>query len=215
MPAPSLGALCGLVLFPNSAAGVWLYGASKLWLLALPVVWLHYVERAPFSLSPARRGGFVAGVLSGLAIAGVIVAGYLILGDSLIDRSFLRDRLTAVGLGVPSRYVGAAAYWILVNSVLEEYVWRWFCVRQCEQVFSRAMAAVCSALFFTIHHVVAMQVYLGPAPVAICALGVFSGGAIWSLMYIRYRSIWPGYVSHALVDVCVFGIGASILFGAR
>jgi membrane protease YdiL (CAAX protease family) len=32
-------------------------------------------------------------------------------------------------------------------------------------------------------------------------------------MYIKYRSIWPGYVSHALVDLCIFGLGAYIVFG--
>lgn len=46
---------------------------------------------------------------------------------------------------------------------------------------------------------------LVPAP----SIGVLFG------MVIRYRSIWPGYVSHALVDMCIFGVGAHVLFGAR
>ena len=44
------------------------------------------------------------------------------------------------------------------------------------------------------------------------SLGVFCGGVIWSWLYLRYRSIWPCYVSHAIVDVTMFGIGAYILF---
>ena len=30
VPAPSMGVLCGMVVFPNSLAGVVLFGASKL-----------------------------------------------------------------------------------------------------------------------------------------------------------------------------------------
>lgn len=215
VPAPSLGVLFGMVVFPNSLAGILLFGASKLWLIGLPLVWLLLVERAPLSLSLPRRGGFVTGIVSGVLLSGLILGMYSAMGDSFIDRRFLVDKLTAVGLGSGWKYGLGAAYWILVNSVLEEYVWRWFCVEQCERLFSRRLAVVLSALFFTLHHIVAMAVYLGPATVAACAFGVFVGGATWSVMYIRYRSIWPCYLSHALVDLCIFGIGAAMLFGPR
>jgi membrane protease YdiL (CAAX protease family) len=215
VPAPSLGALFGMVIFPNSLAGVLLFGASKVWLFGLPVVWLRFVDRTPLSLSPPKQGGFVAGILSGLLLSGFILAAYWALGDALIDRRFLADKLMAIGLGVPGRYAGGAAYWILVNSVLEEYVWRWFCVTQCERLLSKRLAVLCSALCFTLHHMVAMAVYFKAATVLICAGGIFVAGTIWSLMYIRYRSVWPGYVSHAIVDLCIFAIGAALLFGAR
>jgi uncharacterized protein len=215
VPAPSLGVWCGMILLPDSPVGAGLFAFSKLWLFGLPVVWRRFVEHAPLSLSPARQGGLMAGLLTGLLLSGLILAGYWTLGASLIDRQFLLHKLTAVGLGTHGRYLGGAVYWIGVNSVLEEYVWRWFCLDQCEQVFPKRRAVVCSALFFTLHHIVALQVYLGWTAVAICGLGVFLGGAIWSVMYLRYRSIWPGYLSHALVDACIFGIGAAILFGVR
>jgi hypothetical protein len=215
VPASSLGAWFGMVVFPHSLAGVVLFGASKVWLFALPVVWLKFVDREPLSLSPPRHGGFLTGILTGLVISALILATYWFFGSVLFDKKFLVERLTAIRLGSRVVFVGAALYWILVNSVLEEYVWRWFCVRQCEQLLSKRLAVVCSALFFTLHHIVAMSVYFGAAAVSVCALGVFVGGAIWSMMYIQYRSVWPGYVSHAIVDLCIFGIGASIMFGTR
>jgi hypothetical protein len=205
--------LFGMVICPGSLAGAVLFGASKLWLFGLPIVWLRFVDRTPWSLSPPRHGGFATGILSGLLLSGFILAMYWALRGTFIDKRFLTDKLLAIGLGSPVRYVSGALYWILVNSVLEEYVWRYFCVTQCEQLLSKPLAVVCSALFFTLHHSVALAVFFGPAAVLIGSSAVLLGGAIWSLMYIKYRSIWPGYVSHALVDLCIFGLGAYIVFG--
>lgn len=213
VPVPSLGVIAAMMVFPDSTLGSLIFGASKLWVFALPVFWLKFVEKGTISFSPQKNGGFVMGLLSGLIISALILVAYLFLGNFLIDRQFLIKKLSEVGLSSCSVYLAGAAYWILINSVLEEYLWRWFCVKQCQVLMGSYLAAACSALFFTLHHVVAMSVYFGPMAVFLCACGVFIGGAVWSVMYIRYRSIWPGYLSHAIVDLCIFGIGAAILFG--
>lgn len=212
VPAPSIGTLSAMVLFPNSFLGAAIFAFSKLWLFGLPVVWHRFVDKAEIGFSPARQGGYGVGLLSGGVISLGILLGYVALGDRLLDGGLLVRKMTDIGLASWPRYLGGAAYWILVNSVLEEYVWRWFVVKKCETLFSPRMSIFCAALFFTIHHAVALQVYCGPVAVVICSLGVFVGGATWSLMYLRYRSIWPGYLSHAIVDLCVFGIGAWIIF---
>ena len=38
------------------------------------------------------------------------------------------------------------------------------------------------------------------------------GGMAWSWCYVRFGSIWPAYVSHAIVDVAVFAVGWDLLF---
>jgi uncharacterized protein len=212
LPAPSVGVLCGMVLFPNSLLGTVLFGASKVWLFGLPAVWLKWVDRQPYSLSVPRHGGLAMGLFSGLAISAFILAAFLAFAGTFIDRGILIEKLRAIGLGSPAAFAGGAAYWILVNSVLEEYVWRWFCFEQFSRLMQPRPAALCAAAGFTLHHAVALSVYMNPAAVLLCSLGVFAGGAIWSLMYARYRSIWPGYLSHAIVDLCIFGLGAYLLF---
>ncbi len=213
VPVPSIGVIAAMIIFPDSTLGSLIFGASKLWVFALPIFWLKFVEKGTISLSPPKNGGFGIGLLSGLLISVLILVGYLIFGNFLIDSQFLVKKLTEVGLASRGVYIAGAAYWILINSVLEEYLWRWFCVKQCRALMGPYPAAICSALFFTLHHIVAMSIYLGPVAVFLCSAGVFIGGAIWSAMYIRYRSIWPGYLSHAIVDLCIFGIGAAIIFG--
>jgi hypothetical protein len=212
VPAPSIGVLFGMILFPNTAPGVGVFLLSKVWLFCLPAFWYLRVERQAPSLSPPRRGGFGPGIVSGLLLSALIGILYAGLGDRLIDGAWFRERIHATGLGTPGAYLGGVLYWILINSALEEYVWRWFCYRQFETVFPPRVAVVASAVCFTLHHALALQVYLPPLAVAGGALGVCVAGLVWSALYRTYRSVWPGYVSHALVDGAVFLIGARILF---
>lgn len=212
VPAPSLGTLCGMVWFPDTALGAGLFAASKVWLFGLPVLWHLLVDRGRISLSPPRHGGWLAALLSGAAISGVILLAYVSLADRFIDRALLIRKMQDVGLASPMIYAGGALYWILVNSVLEEYAWRWFCLAQCRTLMPQAVAVGVAALCFTLHHVIALRVYMSAVAVTLCSLGVFIGGAVWGAMVVRYRSIWPAYVSHAIVDLTIFAIGAYLIF---
>ena len=211
--APSIGVLFGMELFPDTMLGKTVFAFSKLWLFGLPVLWYLLVDKGKFSLSPARKGGFGFGVLSGLIVSGIILAAYFLLSETFIDKAFMAEKMNEIGLASWPVYIGGAAYWICVNSVLEEYVWRWFVVRQCEGLFKPIVAVVASAIFFTLHHAIAMSTFMPVFPTVMCSLGIFIGGALWSWMYVKYESIWPGYVSHAIVDLCVFAIGAAMIFG--
>ncbi len=85
-------------------------------------------------------------------------------------------------------------------------------VREFENLAGSLRAVFLSALAFTLHHVIALRVYLGWEGVVPAAAGVFTGGILWSACYVRYRSIWPGYISHAIVDIAVFGVGFHLIF---
>ncbi len=142
----------------------------------------------------------------------IILAVYFTMGRYLIEPQAVKDMATNIGLNNPRAYLAGAGYWILVNSVLEEYVWRWFVVEKCKSLLPVNAAILVSALCFTIHHIIAMGVYFNWVLVVIASVGIFVGGAVWSACYNRYRSIWPGYLSHAIVDVAVFGIGYMLIF---
>lgn len=190
-----------------------LFVLAKAWLLLLPLVSRRFVDLEPLSFSPARRGGFVVAGVSGLVISAIIVAAYFGFGARVIDPEGVRTMAAENGIGTISAYFAAAAGWILVNSVLEEYVYRWFIFRQFEALVAGPVAAVASALCFTLHHVIAMRAQFDWTITAIASFGVFVGGLVWSWMYLKYRSVWPGYLSHALVDVAVFAIGYFLIFG--
>ena len=109
-------------------------------------------------------------------------------------------------------YLAGALYWITFNSLTEEYIWRWFVFRKFEVLLGGKLAVPAAALAFMAHHVIVLAAQFD-CPIALLgSLGVFIGGAAWSWLYLRYRSIWPGYVSHAIVDAAIFVIGYRLIF---
>jgi membrane protease YdiL (CAAX protease family) len=145
-------------------------------------------------------------------MAAVITATALAAGVRTLDPSALRAAAAAMGIGSPAAYLAGAAAWTLANSLVEEYVWRWFVLAQCERLVGPPAAVVLSAALFTAHHVLALGRYLTPGLTLLASAGVFAGGVVWAGLYLRYRSIWPGWLSHVLADVAVFTLGWSLLF---
>jgi len=200
----------------HTLTGKCIFVACKLWMGLLPVVWLKFVDREPLSWSPPRLGGFRAGAVLGLAIAAVIFAAFGIAFHlGVIHTDKIADRAAQTGLNHLGAYIGGAIWWITVNSLMEEYVWRWFVFRKFEVLLGGKLAVVAAALAFTAHHVIVLVAQFNWPIVLLGSAGVFTGGAAWSWLYLRYRSIWPGYLSHAIVDAAIFIVGYWLIFGSK
>lgn len=214
IPASSVGVLAAMAFAPGSVGGQLTWALNKLWVFGVPLVWWLWVERGRWSWSPMRRGGAVAGLVTGGAILLIIVGAWLVAGRHMVDVPGARQRLMGFGLDTPTIYLAACAYWIFINSVLEEYLWRWFVYRQFTAFMGRMAAVIASGVAFTIHHTFALGFNFAWdwRIVLLGSLGVFVGGVTWSWLYARYESIWPGWISHALADVGVFTVGWMILF---
>jgi len=216
VPVPTLGSLAAFVFFPGPL-GQGIYFAAKLWVAALPLVWRLRVDRQRVSLSPLaagrRRSGIGFGLGLGLLLGGIILGFWELWGHQLVDVEHLAQVEREVGLTTPVRFVAFALYLMLVNSAMEEYVWRWFAFVHCETLVGARAAIVLSGLFFTLHHAVTFSVQFAPAAAALASLGVFVGGCSWSWCYLRFRSVWPGWISHVCADLAGLWIGWTLLFG--
>ena len=215
VPVPSMGVAMSMMIdsTQGTAFGKAAYFLSKVWILALPIVWTLWVDRQRLSLSPARKGGFGIAAGLGLLFGGAIIGGFWLVGDQIMDPVILRDAAIANGIGSLPIYIAFCIYLTFVNSLLEEFVWRWFVFRKCETLVGGGAAVICSALFFTIHHIFALKAQMGWTPTLLGSAGVFIGGAVWSWCYLRFRSVWPGYLSHLIVDAAVFSVGWYVIFG--
>jgi hypothetical protein len=95
---------------------------------------------------------------------------------------------------------------------MEEYVWRWFVFRKFETFAPGGIAIIAASLGFTAHHVIALAAQFDWRITVLGSVGVFIGGVTWSWLYLRYQSVWPCYLSHAIVDAPVFWIGYDLIF---
>jgi membrane protease YdiL (CAAX protease family) len=216
VPVPTIGTLAAFVLAPGPV-GQAIYFGCKLWIAALPLVWRLYVDREGVSLSPLapeRRGrGLLTGIALGLVLGGIILGFWELWGRQLVDVERLAEVEREAGLTTPRRFVLFALYLTFLNSAMEEYVWRWFAFVHCETLVGARAAVVLSAGFFTLHHAITFAVQFAPPAAALASLGVFVGGCVWSWCYLRFRSVWPGWISHVFADLAGLWIGWTLLFG--
>jgi len=189
------------------------YVLSKLWLVVIPLIWYLKIDKGQLSLSKPRQGGYAVAVGLGSGMSALILLTWFMLGDK-IDGSLLRDAVEPVGLLDVRLYIGGVIYWTVLNSLLEEYVFRWFLVVKSEALVGTGTPAILlSAFIFVIHHTFALLFFGFPWWANLLAsVSLFIGGAIFSWLYIRYRSVWMPYIAHAICDIAVFSIGAMIIF---
>lgn len=211
-PVPTIGVTAALLVAPGPM-GHGIFTACKIWILLFPAVWYLVVERSRPRWSRPTRSGILIGCATGLAIGSTILVGYWMVVHDRVDPALVREAARGMKLVSPPSYLLAAAGWTLVNSLIEEYVYRWFMLRQLRVLSSAAPAAVISALIFTVHHVIAVSAYLGPLEIVLASSGVFFGGLLWAWLYLRHRSVWPPWISHVLADTAVFVVGWHLLFG--
>ena len=186
----------------------------KLWLLLAPAYWYLRFEKNSPSWSLPSRDGMAIGGISGIIMSIIIIVMWLLFGDTLDTESMISE-LESTGLTKIRMYIAGMIYWIFLNSLLEEYVFRWFVtIKSIELLGSENRAIILSAILFTLHHAIALH-YFGFIwwQTVMASFGLLSAAAIWSWLYVRYRSVWVCWFSHAICDVAVFGIGYLIIFG--
>ena len=211
--APTLSILMTLLVIDGELASQAFFILCKAWILFVPTYWFLRLEGNPLPWSFSDKNGIFEGVATGLAMSAVILLVWITLGDS-IDTEPMVEQLQNTGLTGIEVYVAGMFYWIFLNSLLEEYVFRWFItVKGVELTGSELGGIIVSALMFTLHHALALYLFgFEWWQTGIACFGLLSAAAIWSWLYIRHRSIWVCWISHAICDVAVFAIGYQLIF---
>ena len=210
---PSISVIFTIKIIENELHSQIFFVICKLWIFIIPTVWFFYVEKNIFSRELPSRKGLEMGTATGLIMSIIIILTWIVFEDS-INLEEMIDTLNSKGLSNVNLYVLGMIYWIFINSLLEEYVFRWFITTKASVLFGNDSYAIFfSALMFTLHHSLALH-FFGFIwwQTIIASFGLLSAAAIWSWLYLQYRSIWVCWLSHAICDVVVFSIGYQILF---
>ncbi len=188
--------------------------ACKLWIFAVPTYWFLKIEGNQISWSIPNRDGLAMGVISGSVMTTIILGVWIFLGDT-IDTEAMISEMESTGLTDIRIYVAGMLYWIFLNSMLEEYVFRWFITTKGIDIFGSEIGGILlSSCMFTLHHSIALHLFgFLWWQTVVASFGLLSAAAIWSWLYVRYKSIWVCWLSHAICDVAVFGIGYILIFG--
>lgn len=185
---------------------------AKLWIILIPIYWIYRIEDNRISLGEINSRGMFESIVSGLLIVVAVGLFFLIFGETL-DVELMKQEIGATGLLKPHIFFLGIFYWITINSLVEEFVFRQFIGdRILESTGRESVTILLSAAIFTLHHTVLLSYYFEPWQNVISSLGIFIAGAIWSLLWLRFHSLYVCWISHAIADVAVFGIAYLILF---
>lgn len=211
VPASSIGVAMSLFIAPGTI-GTIVSVLCGFWLLVLPIAWSVLGDRYQLHLSQPKYQELLVGTVLGLLMFGIILGIYGLFGQQWIDAADAKSKVQQMGLSNPMILLIVQAYFVLINSFIEEFIWRWFVYKKCEILIPGKAAIFLSALFFTLHHIIVLAAYTDWRGVILGSLAVFVAGAIWSWCYLAYRSLWASYISHAIADLALSIIAWQTLF---
>jgi uncharacterized protein len=174
-------------------------------MVIFPICWQRFVERQQIEFNLTKSGsGLWVGIILGLGMFGMILGSYYAIGQHWLNLTDIRARVDRMQMNVPLMIFGFGTFQTLINSLIEEYVWRWFVYQKCELLVGKQVAVWLSAFFFTLHHVILLIAYCNDLKlVAIGTIAVFLAGVIWARCFAIYRSLVPSYVSHLAADLAL------------
>jgi uncharacterized protein len=212
VPITSIGSLFSTIIAPG-AIGLSIAIGCGIWLLLFPILWHLKIERQQLRLRLATDG-LLVGIILGVLMFGAILASYWWGGRYWLNIPDIRARVSHMGISIPLLVFGFGTFQTLVNSLIEEYVWRWFVYRHCALLWTPARAVWISAGFFTLHHIILMAADCDNwLLVLVGSIAVFVAGVIWARCAQIYRSLLPSYLSHLAADLALQIAGWHILLG--
>lgn len=211
---------------------VYAIGKGVQFLFPIVFIYLYFPNRLPGLLVPHRSldesdyrtfspegqvpfsGWLQIGI--GLIFGLLVVIGMLIVYHFLIPESVLQslqsvaqDKTRGMGINTLSRYLMLMAFYVCFHSLLEEYYWRWFNYFLLKQLLTIPLARTISSLGFMAHHVILLVAFVGPAnPWAwLLSASVALGGWFWCWQVDQPWGFRAAWISHAMVDAGLFGLG--------
>lgn len=165
------------------------------------------VSQVETLLLPKKRE-FLAALALGLGVFGLITGGYLIL-TKIYDISELVLKLTAdAGVGADN-FLYVSLYISLVNSLLEEFLFRGFAFLTLRKFSGRRFAYCFSALTFAVYHLGMMAA--GSIWISMLALvGLFIAGCLFNWLDERGGSIITSWLVHMFANFAINTIGFMI-----
>ena len=100
-----------------------------------------------------------------------------------------------------------AAYHVVINTLVEEYYWRWFFFSRLRAFMPSTPAILLASLAFTLHHSFAFWWNGGTGGALVAGIvAVTLAGAVWARLYERGRGIFAPWISHMITEIALLTI---------
>ena len=131
---PSVSVIFGIEIIENELLSQLFFASCKVWIFLVPTIWYLKVEKKPISKNSPTKEGIVWGLITGILMSLIIVITWFLFNETL-DIDGMVDILQSKGLDDINLYIIGMFYWIFINSLLEEYVFRWFITTKSSELF--------------------------------------------------------------------------------
>lgn len=193
------------------------YSIGKVLQFVFPVAFVAWFYRDQLwyrdEFSTARRPNMLLSIGFGVLVAVTMLGLYFLLfletplGDRLKQTAV--EKVSSMGIDSMWKYVALGCFYTIGHSLMEEYYWRWFVFWLSRKLVSNFAAVLISSFGFAAHHVILLGTFIGwQSPFTyLFSLGIAVGGAFWAWRYLRSGGLAESWVSHAIVDAAIFGLG--------
>jgi len=177
--------------------------------------WQSFIEPIVPDSPPAWRWSLQVGLLCGVAGAGIIIVAFIGLQQVLALEAILASLLQSFRVR-REVYLAVALAIIVVNPFLEEYFWRGFIFRwltaRAASPRAQRVFLILTGLFFALHHTLIIRGWFNWWQFILSTFFLALAGMLFNWMYQRSGSIIASWITHALADLAIVGIGF-YLFG--
>jgi len=183
--------------------------------LAIPIFHAYYWEgtlsknwrRAWGTCGFRKPAGLLLGISSGCLLFMVILYGLQLLFSHEVHPLFVRQVLEHWGL--QENWLWFFVFYIIViNSLLEEVLWRGFVLERLLMGTAKRKALVLSSFFYSFYHFILGSALFGVKWGLLVTVLVFAVGVFWGWMKLHHQTVYPTWISHMLADA---GIMAALL----
>jgi len=202
------------VVFPDSFLGKAMFAVKGVYLILWPYLWIKF-SKVNFSNKEGRKiaKSVIYGIIFALSIALLAFVLYKFFYPVFAPyKSNVMDKMKSFDLNNPALFVLFGAYVILINSLIEEYYWRFFIFCGLKLKFNAIISAVISGAAFMIHHTLILNNYFPVNLNVFLSFLVFLAGFAWCLIYYKTKSIIGPWISHIIVDIVIIVFGYKLLF---
>ena len=208
----TIGALFYFIFSDASVSQV-LYASTKIFIFVWPLFWLPAAFKSFPKWTSRTKKSILLGFLSGLLITLLTIAVFLLWKEQLIpDLSGIQAKARDFGLTKPLNYVLFSLFLSLFHSLIEEYYWRWFVFKGLQLKFTWLSAAIVGSAAFASHHYLVLSQFFHIGLTILFGTLVGLAGFFWCFLYKKTGSLLGPWLSHALTDIVVMGIGYILLF---